>query len=171
MPTDQRVDFYRHNLGDEEKACVLAALDETMLTTGRAVTEAEQALAEYLDVLNVVCLDSGTAALHLALIANGIGPGDQVVVPAMTAFTLIRVPTPFLFEPVPSHAMIIQWFSLPVLRYRELSWFKLAVNKSICPSLSKSVQAAACEFDSSITISPSVIFVKVPPPLFLYRKF
>ncbi len=84
MPTDQRVDFYRHNLGHEEKACVLAALDATILTTGRAVAEAEHALAEYLDVLNVVCLDSGTAALHLALIANGIGPGDQVVVPAMT---------------------------------------------------------------------------------------
>ncbi len=84
MPVDQRVDFYRHNLGDEEKARVLAALDGTILTTGQAVTEAEQALAEYLDIAHVVCLDSCTAAQHLALVANGIGPGDQVIVPAMT---------------------------------------------------------------------------------------
>jgi dTDP-4-amino-4,6-dideoxygalactose transaminase len=84
MPAQERVDFYRHNLGDEEKARVLAALDGAILTTGQAVAEAENALAEYLRVDCVVCLDSGTAALHLALIAQGIGPGDQVIVPAMT---------------------------------------------------------------------------------------
>ena len=84
MSTDQQVEFYRHNLGDEEKARVLAALDDPILTTGRAVTDAENALAEYLRVDHVVCLDSCTAALHLALVAHGIGPGDQVIVPAMT---------------------------------------------------------------------------------------
>lgn len=84
MSTDQRVDFYRHNLGDEEKARVVAALDDTILTTGRAVAEAEQALTRYLGVEHVVCLDSCTAALHLSLVAYGIGPGDEVIVPAMT---------------------------------------------------------------------------------------
>jgi dTDP-4-amino-4,6-dideoxygalactose transaminase len=84
MPADQRVAFYRHNLGDEEKARVVAALDTPILTTGQAVAEAESALAAYLQVEHVVCLDSCTAALHLALIAHGIGPGDQVIVPAMT---------------------------------------------------------------------------------------
>jgi UDP-4-amino-4-deoxy-L-arabinose-oxoglutarate aminotransferase len=84
MPADGWVDFYRHNLGDEEKARVLAALDGTILTTGQAVADAEAALAAYLHVEHVVCLDSCTAALHLALLARGIGPGDQVIVPAMT---------------------------------------------------------------------------------------
>ena len=84
MTADRRVDFYRHNLGDEEKARVLAALDGTILTTGQAVAEAESALAEYLRVDHVVCLNSCTAALHLALAAHGIGPRDQVIVPAMT---------------------------------------------------------------------------------------
>ncbi len=78
------IEFFRHALGQEEKARVLAALDETILTTGETVSEAEQALADYLDVRHVVCLDSCTAALHLALLANDIGPGDEVIVPAIT---------------------------------------------------------------------------------------
>ncbi len=80
----ERIEFFRHSLGDEEKARVLAALDESILTTGRAAAEAEQALAEYLGVAHVVCLDSCTAALHLALLALDIGPGAEVIVPAMT---------------------------------------------------------------------------------------
>ncbi|GAF94032.1 unnamed protein product, partial [marine sediment metagenome] len=67
------IEFYRHNLGDEEKAAVVAAIDRTILTTGQAVAEAERTLADYLDVPDVVCLDSCTAALHLLLLAADIG--------------------------------------------------------------------------------------------------
>ncbi len=84
MAEQARIEFYRHNLGEEEKAAVLAALDEPILTTGAATAAAERALAEYLGLPEVVCLDSCTAALHLALLASGIGPGDEVIVPAMT---------------------------------------------------------------------------------------
>lgn len=84
MSSGQRVEFYRHNLGAEERAAVLAALSDPILTTGRATAAAEAALAAYLGVAHVVCLDSCTAALHLALLANDIGPGDEVIVPAMT---------------------------------------------------------------------------------------
>lgn len=79
-----RVEFYRHHLGDAEKARILAALDDPILTTGRAVQEAEAALADYLGTPHVVALDSCTAALHLALLAHDIGPSDEVIVPAMT---------------------------------------------------------------------------------------
>lgn len=84
MPSDEPIEFYRHNLGDEEKARLLAALDNPILTTGALTAEAEQALAAYLDLPHVVGLDSCTAALHLALLAHDIGPGDEVIVPAMT---------------------------------------------------------------------------------------
>ena len=84
MPVDKRIEFYRHNLGQEEKQAVRAALGSLVLTTGDAVAEAERALSEYLGVDHVVCLDSCTAALHLALVASGVGPGDEVIVPAMT---------------------------------------------------------------------------------------
>jgi UDP-4-amino-4-deoxy-L-arabinose-oxoglutarate aminotransferase len=84
MDNARQVAFYRHHLGDAEKARIVAALDDPILTTGRATREAEQRLATYLDVPHVVCLDSCTAALHLALVASDIGPGDEVIVPAMT---------------------------------------------------------------------------------------
>ena len=57
-----RVEFFRHCLGDAEKARVLGVLDGTMLTTGRAVAEAEAGLAEYLGAAEVVCVSSCTAA-------------------------------------------------------------------------------------------------------------
>lgn len=79
-----RVEFFRHNLGAEEKQRLLAALDGAILTTGKWTEEAEQSLRDYLGVAHVVCLDSCTAALHLALLAQDIGPGDEVIVPAMT---------------------------------------------------------------------------------------
>ncbi len=88
-PTDaatatEPIEFYRHNLGEEEKRRICEAIDGTILTTGAYTREAEQALAEYLNIPHVVCLDSCTAALHLALVARGIGAGEEVIVPAMT---------------------------------------------------------------------------------------
>lgn len=79
-----RVEFYRHSLGAEEKARILEALDGPILTTGQWTADAEQSLREYLNVEHVVCLDSCTAALHLALLAYDIGPEHEVIVPAMT---------------------------------------------------------------------------------------
>ena len=84
MPAEKRIEFYRHNLGHQERERVLAALESPILTTGAMVAEVERELAAYLGIDHVVCLDSCTAALHLALTAQGIGAGDEVIVPAMT---------------------------------------------------------------------------------------
>ena len=53
-------------------------------SSGGYVKEFEQAFAKYLDVPCAVTTTSGTAALHLALVAAGIGPGDEVIIPAFT---------------------------------------------------------------------------------------
>ncbi len=79
-----KIEFFRHALGFEEKERIAAALDSLVLTTGEAVGEMEAALAAYLGVKHVVGVDSCTAALHLSLLACDIGPGDEVIVPAMT---------------------------------------------------------------------------------------
>lgn len=79
-----RIEFFRHDLGVEEKERIVAALDSLVLTTGKAVNEMESGLAAYLGVRHVVGLDSCTGALHLGLLASDIGPGDEVIVPAMT---------------------------------------------------------------------------------------
>ncbi|HVO50223.1 MAG TPA: DegT/DnrJ/EryC1/StrS aminotransferase family protein [Thermoanaerobaculia bacterium] len=78
------VDFYRHALGDEEKDAVRAVLDSLFLTTGQKVYAFEKAFEEYLGVPAVVCTAHATASLHIAMLAAGIGPGDEVVTTPMT---------------------------------------------------------------------------------------
>jgi dTDP-4-amino-4,6-dideoxygalactose transaminase len=78
------VDFYRHSLGEEEKAAVRDVLDSLFLTPGLWVYAFEKAFEEYLGVPAVVCTAHATAALHISMLAAGIGPGDEVVTTPMT---------------------------------------------------------------------------------------
>jgi UDP-4-amino-4-deoxy-L-arabinose-oxoglutarate aminotransferase len=78
------VDFYRHSLGEDEKAAVRGVLDSLFLTTGQKVYAFENAFEDYLGVAAVVCTAHATASLHLAMLAAGIGPGDEVVTTPMT---------------------------------------------------------------------------------------
>jgi len=78
------VDFYRHSLGEDEKAAVRDVLDSLFLTTGQKVYAFENAFEDYLGVAAVVCTAHATASLHLAMLAAGIGPGDEVVTTPMT---------------------------------------------------------------------------------------
>jgi len=78
------VDFYRHSLGEEEKKAVASVLDSLFLTTGQRVYEFEKAFEAYLGLPAVVCTAHGTAALHVAMLAAQIGPGDEVVTTPMT---------------------------------------------------------------------------------------
>ena len=63
---------------------VVAVLRSGNLVQGTYVEAFEQTLQAYLGVRHVVVVSSGTAALHLCLMALGIGPGDEVIVPAFT---------------------------------------------------------------------------------------
>lgn len=76
-------------LGEEERREVLRVIEENALTSaashgGRRVRDFEGALADYLGSRHVIAVNSGTAALHAALLAAGIGPGDEVLLPAFT---------------------------------------------------------------------------------------
>ena len=63
---------------------VLACLESGWLTMGPRTQAFEQALADFVGTPHAVTVSSGTAALHLACLAAGIGPGDEVIVPAFT---------------------------------------------------------------------------------------
>jgi dTDP-4-amino-4,6-dideoxygalactose transaminase len=72
-------------IGDEERAAVDAVLRSGMLAQGTEVAEFEKEFsAELLDGRPVVAVNSGTAGLHLGLLAAGVGPGDEVIVPSFT---------------------------------------------------------------------------------------
>jgi dTDP-4-amino-4,6-dideoxygalactose transaminase len=72
------------SLRDELVPEILRCLEEATYIDGEMVRQFEQNFAAYCDVPYCVALDSGTAALHLALLALGIGAGDEVIVPTNT---------------------------------------------------------------------------------------
>ncbi len=71
-------------LSEDDIAAVLECLEGGWLTMGPRTDRFERAFAEFCDVPHAVAVSSGTAALHLALLGAGIGPGDEVLVPALT---------------------------------------------------------------------------------------
>ena len=71
-------------LGPEEKAVLSEVIDSGWLTMGDRVRAFEQAFAEVHGAEDSVAVNSCTAALHLILHALGVGPGDEVLVPALT---------------------------------------------------------------------------------------
>lgn len=78
------VEFYKHNITQEEKDMTMECLDGNFLTTGLYVNQFEHDMANYLNVKHSVGLTSCTAALHLSLLVMGIGEGDEVITTPMT---------------------------------------------------------------------------------------
>ena len=71
-------------IGDEEIAAVAETLRSGWLTTGPRAAELERRMADYLQAEHVLALASGTAALQLALVGLGVGPGDEVITTTIT---------------------------------------------------------------------------------------
>jgi dTDP-4-amino-4,6-dideoxygalactose transaminase len=71
-------------IGDEEIAAVTETLRSGWLTSGPRAAELERRMSEYLEADHVIALASGTAALHLSLVALGIGPDDEVITSPIT---------------------------------------------------------------------------------------
>ena len=74
----------RPDVGEAELAAVAEVVGTGQLTMGPKVEEFESAISEAVGTAHAAVVSSGTAALHLALLALEIGPGDEVVVPAYT---------------------------------------------------------------------------------------
>jgi dTDP-4-amino-4,6-dideoxygalactose transaminase len=72
------------SLGEEEKAALIAVIDSNWITMGSRVEAFERVFAEHHRAADAIAVGSCTAGLHLALDALGIGPGDEVLVPALT---------------------------------------------------------------------------------------
>jgi dTDP-4-amino-4,6-dideoxygalactose transaminase len=71
-------------IGDEEVEAVAETLRSGWLTTGPRTAELEQRFAEYVGAKHALAVTSGTAALHLALVALGVGSGDEVITTPIT---------------------------------------------------------------------------------------
>src|SRR5215831_2084475 len=72
-------------LNGNEKRYVLECLETTWISSiGRFINEFERAFARFCGVEHAVAVNNGTTALHLALVALGLKPGDEVLVPTLT---------------------------------------------------------------------------------------
>jgi len=81
-------------LGEEEKKAVLETIDSGQLAQGKKVKAFEDAFAAVCGVKHAIATSSGTTALHTAVLAHGIGPGDEVIT---TPFTFIASANAALF--------------------------------------------------------------------------
>src|ERR671939_1331564 len=69
---------------EEEVEAVAATLRSGWLTTGPRTAELEARMREFLEAKHVLAVSSCTAALHLSLVALGVGPGDEVITSSLT---------------------------------------------------------------------------------------
>ncbi len=80
-----KIPIYAPNLDGNEKKYVLDCLDSTWISSkGEYINKFETAFANYIDCKYAASVSNGTVAIHLALIALGIGPEDEVIVPTLT---------------------------------------------------------------------------------------
>lgn len=82
--SDAFIPYGRQVVDDDDIASVVDVLRGDWLTTGPTVGRFEEAFAAYVGAAHAVAVSNGTAALHLAMLAAGIGPGDEVIVAALT---------------------------------------------------------------------------------------
>lgn len=84
MTKSLQIPLARPRLSADDIKAAVKILESGSLVSGPTVEDFEDRLAEYLGVQHVVCVSSGTAALHLGLLALGIAHGDEVIVPAFS---------------------------------------------------------------------------------------
>ncbi len=87
----QFLPFSRPSITEEDIAAVGGVLRSGWITTGRNTAEFEQEFCRYIGCAGAVALCSATAGMHLGLSALGVGPGDEVVTPAMTWVSTVNL--------------------------------------------------------------------------------
>jgi perosamine synthetase len=90
-------------LGPEEAKAVSKVIESGYIAEGEVVNKFESAFAEFLGVDYAMSTNSGTSALHLTLLAMGVGPGDEVIIPSYVCSALLNAvnyagATPILAE-------------------------------------------------------------------------
>lgn len=88
------ISISKPSITDAEKLAVMEVLDSGMLASGPRTAQFEEAFAEAFHVKHAIAVTSGTTALHVALLANGVGPGDEVIT---TPFTFAATINSILF--------------------------------------------------------------------------
>ena len=94
------IPFHRPSIGTEEVAAVQQVLESKWLTTGPVTRKFEREFADYIGAKHAIAVNSGTAALQLAVSLIGLQPGDEVQLPSFTFTATAEVLTYFGARPV-----------------------------------------------------------------------
>src|SRR5512146_2461715 len=80
-----KIPVYQPSLAGNEKKYVNECMDSTWISSkGKFIKEFEKRFTEFTKIKYSIAVPNGTIALHLAVLALGIGPGDEVIVPTLT---------------------------------------------------------------------------------------
>lgn len=115
MPVKMEVPFFRPHIGEEERKEIMEVLDSGWLTTGPRCQRFEEDMCAYLGRSQALAVNSGTAALHLALAVSGVKPGEGVIVPTHTfaataEVVVLQRAVPVLAESHPiTHNLDLDW--------------------------------------------------------------
>lgn len=94
------IHFHRYSMDQAEKDAVIAALESGWITKGPRVAEFEDSFKAYTHSKNALALNSCTAGLHVAMLALGIGPGDEVITTPLTFVATVNMILAVGAEPV-----------------------------------------------------------------------
>lgn len=101
---------YQPSLDGNEKKYVNACLDSTWISSkGKFISEFESRFSEFTKIKYAIAVPNGTIALHLAIMALGIGPGDEVIVPTLTYIASANAVTYTGARPVFADSLYTSW--------------------------------------------------------------
>lgn len=105
-----RYPVYQPSLSGNEKKYVNECLDSTWISSkGKFVSQFEQSFGRYIGIRHAATVSNGTVALHLALVALGIGPEAEVIVPTLTYIASVNAITYTGAKPVFCDSMRDTW--------------------------------------------------------------
>ncbi len=105
-----KIPVYQPSLNGNEKKYVNECIDSTWISSkGKFVSQFETAFANYIDIKHATTVSNGTVAIHLALLALGIGKDDEVIVPTLTYIASVNSITYTGATPVFVDSLIETW--------------------------------------------------------------
>jgi perosamine synthetase len=117
-----KIPVYQPSLSGNEKHYVMRCLESSWISSkGEYIGEFERKFASYTEVRHAAAVCNGTVALHLAMVALGIGPGDEVIVPTLTYIASVNAITYTGATPVFVDSLLSTWQMDPADVARKLS--------------------------------------------------
>jgi perosamine synthetase len=105
-----KIPVYQPSLYGNEKKYVNECIDSTWISSkGKFVSQFETAFANYIDIKHATTVSNGTVAIHLALLALGIGKDDEVIVPTLTYIASVNSITYTGATPVFVDSLVETW--------------------------------------------------------------